>query len=751
MAPLKVTLDGTASQDPDGSIANYAWAWNGGSATGSKADIVLPAGTFDITLTVRDNLGKTAKDVVRIQVDPATDPPTDVYWLEAECAAVGTNWTSGSSSSASGGKYVVSTRSSMSGPPNDVAANRVRFTVNNVQAGSYNLFARVLAPNTGADSYWVRVNGGSWFAWNSGITTGSQFAWNRYIGNDFPALRSGTNTIDFAFREAGTRLDKLFLSPSADLPSGTGGAAANCGTAANQAPVARATVSATSGVAPLTITLDGSKSSDADGSITAYNWTWPGGKATGKQAAVTLGQGTYPITLTVTDDDGAQGTNVVTVAVSAEPGTDPPTDPKDDFWLEAECAAVGAKWSVKADGSASNGSYVVVEKGNAYSSPPSDVADNRVRFTFSTAAAGTYRLFARVLAASGLDDSFYVRVNGGTWYSWDNGLSGSSGFAWQEYGKGLLNLKSGTNTIDFAYREDGTKLDKLYLTPGATVPSGYGGVDDNCGDLADDGSDEWLETECGDLASGWTTVNSPAASNGSYIVYNGPRNLNVPGDADTDRKAYFTVDVIAAGNYHLFLRLDAPSDDDNSVWVRVDDGKWMKMWKDAAGNNLLTNGFEWHKVNDDGKNVVFNLPVGQHTITLANRESGTMLDKLNLSLSSTLPVGEGVAALNCIPDQSAQLSPATKSAAAVAEDPTDLRVFPNPVLEELTVNYHAAQEGIIELEIYDVNGRVVRSLRREKSGPQLSTRLSVSDLGAGMYHLRVVGRGRPLIVPFVKQ
>ena len=752
VAPLKVTLDGTASRDPDGSIANYAWAWNGGSATGAKADIVLASGTYDITLTVRDNLGKTAKDVVRIQVDPETTPQTDGYWLEAECAAVGSNWNTGSSSAASGGKYVVSNRSSMSGPPNDVAANRLRFTVNNVEPGNYQLFARILAPNTGADSYWVRVNGGSWFAWNSGINTGSQFAWNRYIGNDFPALRAGTNTIDFAFREAGTRLDKLLIAPGTDLPSGLGEAATNCGTATNQAPVARATVSQTSGVAPLTVVLDGSGSTDADGSITAYNWKWSGGQGTGKQAAVTLGEGTYPITLTVTDDDGARATDVVTVAVSAEPGTDPPSDPKDDLWLEAECAAVGTKWAVKSDGSASNGSYVVVTKGNAYSAPPSDISDNRVRFTFTTAAAGTYRLFARVLAASGLDDSFYVRVNGGSWYSWDNGLSGASGFAWREYGKGLLSLKSGTNTIDFAYREDGTKLDKLYLTPGATVPTGYGGVDDNCGDLADDGSDEWLETECGDLASGWTTVNSPAASNGAYIVYNGPRNLTVPGDAATDRKAYFTVDVNAAGNYHLFLRLDAPSDDDNSVWVRVDDGKWMKMWKDAGGNNLLTNGFEWHRVNDDGKSAVFNLAVGQHTITLANRESGTMLDKLNLSLSSTLPVGEGVAALNCVPAQATRLAPSiTQPAATVAETTTDLRIFPNPVLQELTVNYRATQEGIIDIEIYDVNGRVLQSLRREKSGPQLSTRIPVSDLSAGMYHLRIVGEGRPLIVPFVKQ
>ena len=748
-APLKVTLDGSASKDPDGSIANYAWTWSGGSATGAKTDIVLPAGTYDVTLTVRDNLGKTAKDVVRIQVDSQTDPPTEGYWLEAECAAVGSNWSTVSGTGASEGKYVVSSRNSVSSPPSDVAANRVRFTLNNVKQGTYYLFARLKAPDTSSDSYWVRVNGGAWFAWNRNIAGKDQFEWNLYSGSSFPTLKEGTNIIDFAYREAGTRLDKLLISPNDTYPVGLGDAAGNCGTAANQPPVARATVSKSSGVAPLTVTLDGSGSSDADGTITSYKWSWPGGTKTGKQATVTLAEGSYAITLTVTDDDGAGASATVKVEVSADPGTDPPAD--GDLWLEAECAQVGASWTVKTDAAAANGKYVVREKGSSTSAPPSDIADNRVRFPFTTATAGTYRLFARVLAGSVYDDSFYVRINGGSWYAWNRRLWGSDQFVWKEYEEGLLDLKAGSNTIDFAYREDGTKLDKLYLTRSTNTPGGMGGTDESCGGPGDTTTEAWLETECGDLASGWSTVSSAAASNGSYIVYTGPRNLNVPGDAETDRKAYFPVEVTTAGKYHLFLRVDAPSDDDNSVWVRVDEGAWLKMWKAVGGEKMLTNGFEWYKVNNDGRDVVFDLSPGKHTITLANRESGTMLDKLRLSLASSLPTGEGGTAPNCSAASATQLSATLMPTASVSEIKPALRVFPNPTLAELTVNYEASQEGIIDLEVYDVNGRVVKSLRREKSGQVLSIRIPVYDLSAGMYHLRVRGEGRPLMIPFVKQ
>ena len=61
-AGLTCTVNGGASADPDGSIANYSWSFgDGSSATGVTASrTYAAAGTYTVTLTVTDNAGATA-------------------------------------------------------------------------------------------------------------------------------------------------------------------------------------------------------------------------------------------------------------------------------------------------------------------------------------------------------------------------------------------------------------------------------------------------------------------------------------------------------------------------------------------------------------------------------------------------------------------------------------------------------------------------------------------------------------------
>ena len=101
----------------------------------------------------------------------------------------------------------------------------------------------------------------------------------------------------------------------------------------NRTPAASFTASPTSGTAPLTVALNASASSDSDGSITAYSWTFgDGGTATGVTAQHVYSQsGTYTITLTVTDDDGARGQATRTVEVT---GNDAPVA---EMQYEAGC------------------------------------------------------------------------------------------------------------------------------------------------------------------------------------------------------------------------------------------------------------------------------------------------------------------------------------------------------------------------------------------------------------------------------
>lgn len=78
----------------------------------------------------------------------------------------------------------------------------------------------------------------------------------------------------------------------------------------------------------LTASVDGTTSSDADGTVASYSWNWGDGTANGSGATATHAYatgGTYTVTLTVTDDDGATDSVSHDVTVTAPPPNEPPT------------------------------------------------------------------------------------------------------------------------------------------------------------------------------------------------------------------------------------------------------------------------------------------------------------------------------------------------------------------------------------------------------------------------------------------
>jgi PKD domain-containing protein len=63
-----VTLDGTASADPEGGPLEYEWTGPFGVATGPQPTVTMPLGAWVVTLTVRDDEGAVATDTVTITV-----------------------------------------------------------------------------------------------------------------------------------------------------------------------------------------------------------------------------------------------------------------------------------------------------------------------------------------------------------------------------------------------------------------------------------------------------------------------------------------------------------------------------------------------------------------------------------------------------------------------------------------------------------------------------------------------------------
>jgi PKD repeat protein len=99
------------------------------------------------------------------------------------------------------------------------------------------------------------------------------------------------------------------------------------GTQANRPPVAVASATPTSGAAPLAVSLDGRGSSDPDGTVASYAWSFGDGTSgSGATASHTYtAAGSYSARLTVTDNGGATASATVAITVSAPATVAAPT------------------------------------------------------------------------------------------------------------------------------------------------------------------------------------------------------------------------------------------------------------------------------------------------------------------------------------------------------------------------------------------------------------------------------------------
>jgi hypothetical protein len=151
------------------------------------------------------------------------------------------------------------------------------------------------------------------------------------------------------------------------------------------------------------------------------------------------------------------------------------------IYLEAESGMVGTDFLTMADAAASGGMYITVMAGLA-AGTAADEDQGYVRFEF-TSAAGDHKVWGRALVPDGEGDSFWARMDGGTWVQW-NGINATALGAWEwddvhdsaaMAAVQTYTLTAGAHTFDIAYREDGAQLDRVLITSEtAFVPTGTG-------------------------------------------------------------------------------------------------------------------------------------------------------------------------------------------------------------------------------------------------------------------------------------
>jgi PKD repeat protein len=197
-------------------------------------------------------------------------------------------------------------------------AGRVNFGINPAQyrvitsPGSYDDAAwHHVVATMGADGMRLYVDGAQVASRATGTTAGN-YVGSWILGADTLSGWPGRPSTDYF----GGQLDEVAIYPRAlpaavvrhhyEVGRGAGGG--------NVSPAAAFTAT-TSG---LDVAVDAAGSSDPDGEIDSFAWDFGDGtSATGQTAAHTYpAGGTYPITLTVTDDEGATGTATRTVSVT---------------------------------------------------------------------------------------------------------------------------------------------------------------------------------------------------------------------------------------------------------------------------------------------------------------------------------------------------------------------------------------------------------------------------------------------------
>jgi len=293
-----VSLDGSASTDADGIIASYKWVKISGGSAAIGNDAVskttisgLAEGQYTFELTVTDDKGAASKAQVKVTVNAAVN--------QSPVANAGSNLTitlpldsvrlDGSKSNDPDGTIVSYAWTKIAGGSGTITnANTAIASVSGLSAGQYTFELSVKD--------------------NKGVTAKEQVKVTvNAIANKLPIANAGANLT---------------------LPFGTG-----------------------------SVTLDGSKSSDPDGTITAYKWALISGVAVtisdstiSKPVVSNLQGGQYTFELTVTDNKGATSKAQVKIIVNLSSNQSPVADAGANQVINL----VGSNTSTKLDGTRSS-------------------------------------------------------------------------------------------------------------------------------------------------------------------------------------------------------------------------------------------------------------------------------------------------------------------------------------------------------------------------------------------------------------
>ena len=170
----------------------------------------------------------------------------------------------------------------------------------------------------------------------------------------------------------------------------------------NAPPIAVASATPQTGTAPLAVAFDGRGSSDPDGMITAYAWSFGDGAATSGATSnhTYTSAGTYTATLTVTDNLGATASKSLTITVNPPNAViNPPTN----LTASVVSRTVTLRWTDNSSNEA--GFYIERQSGAGAFARVGQVGANQTSFS-QTVAKGTYSYRVQAFSSTGSTSAY---------------------------------------------------------------------------------------------------------------------------------------------------------------------------------------------------------------------------------------------------------------------------------------------------------------------------------------------------------
>ncbi len=384
-----VTFDGSASSDPDGTVAKYEWDLDGNGSyetnTGASATTsrsYSAAGTVETKLRVSDDRGATAVSTRNVTVTLL--PPSASFTAAPNPADTGATVSfNGSASSDPDGtvaKYEwdldgngsyetntgtsATTSRSYSAPGNVEVKLRVTDDDGQTATASRTVTINNRAPVPSFTATPTSVNTGASVSFNGSASsdpdgTIAKYEWDLDGNGSYETSTGTTATTSRSYGTPGTVTVGLRVTDN----RGQTAATTRTVTVNNRPPTASFTISPSTANTRQNVTFNGSASSDPDGSIAKYEWDLDGNGSyetnTGTSATTTksfTATGSLTVGLRVTDGNGGTATTTRSLAVNSAYRTAVlGTTGIKDLWRLDETSGTTV---ADANGANNNGTYV---------------------------------------------------------------------------------------------------------------------------------------------------------------------------------------------------------------------------------------------------------------------------------------------------------------------------------------------------------------------------------------------------------